>query len=218
MIQPTKTIQMPELLDSFLSLKNDIFFSINCIKIGKIQSFNVSRKTAEVQILFKRVVPDAASATGISIKSYPVLVDCPVFTLQGGGAAIQPPIAAGDQCILLFSDRNIDAWFQNGNESAPFDARAHDLSDGIAMVGINALTSTLASYATDELKITYGGAKIGEKNGKITIQNTGSNMITLITGFIDVLKGLTDANGVALSPASIAALEAQKALFQALLY
>lgn len=206
-----KALQEPELMDSLYNLKDDIFRVLNCVKVGRIQSFNVSTKTAEIQILFKRVMPDQ------TIKSYPVLVDCPVFTLQGGGSYLEMPIAAGDQCIILFSDRNIDAWYKNGAEAAPFTDRCHDMSDGIALVGINALTSTLANYATDEVKLVYGNAKIGEKGGKITIRNNSTSLLTVIDGLIDVIKGLT-AGGAPIDAPGLSALEAYKTTVASLLY
>lgn len=155
-VNETKTLIEPKLEDAFDSLRTQIFRTMNCVKIGEIQLFDVTKKTAQIQILFKRVIPDSNSPTGQSIRDYPVLVDCPVFTLQGGGGAIQFPIAAGDQCVVLFADRNIDAWFQNGTAVAPFDARCHDLSDGIALVGLNSLASDLADYETDKVTIRYG--------------------------------------------------------------
>lgn len=203
------------LTDTLMAHKRDIFFDLKSIAIGEIQSFDTSQKTASIQILFKTMVPDGNAS---KIVSYPILVDCPVFTLQGGGGAIEMPIQAGDQCIVLFADRNIDAWFKNGAEALPPDNRTHDLSDGIALVGINALTSTLADYTTAELKISYAGAKIAQFGGRVTIQNQTQSLLTLISGLIDVIAAITDANNIPLSSASIAALQAQKILFQALLY
>src|SRR5690348_9301992 len=125
------SVQEPGLPDAFEKLKADIFKGINCVKIGIIQKFNVSQKTAEVQLVFKRVLPDK------TIKELPILVDCPVYTPQGGGGALRFPIAKGDQCIVLFSDRNLDNWFSSGGVGAPYDDRCHDLSDGICLVGVN---------------------------------------------------------------------------------
>ena len=91
-------------------------------------------------------------------------------------------------------------------------------SDRIALVGINALTSALTNYSANELTITFGGARIGEKSGKVTIQNAATSLLTVINGLIDVVKAVTDANGVALSAASIAALESYKTTVSGLLY
>ncbi len=161
------------------------------------------------------------------IQSYKPLVDCPVFTLQGGGGAIQFPISAGDQCLVLFSDRRIDEWYQNGSESAPGDPRLHDLSDGIALVGINALNSTLAPTPTDRVILSYGGsqfeltatgwnfvgtgsAEIDLSGAIVTIKNNVTTLLTLMNQLITVIEAIQVTGPLPLTPASIAALEAQK--------
>ncbi len=187
-------------------------------------------QTAQVQLLFKRVLNDG------SIADYPVLVDCPVFTLQGGGAALQMPIAAGDQCIVLFADRNLDAWFTNGAAAAPFDARCHDLSDGMCLVGINPLNKALSGYPTDHARLFLGsteikvyedkielsssGATITLESGLISIANGATNLLTLLNGLIDTLTALTVQDGsqvLPLTAAAIAQLELQKLQFMELL-
>lgn len=208
------SILSPELLDAFGQLKLDITRTMNCVKIGSVQSFNPTRKTIQAQILFKRVLNDG------TIADYPVLVDCPVFTLQGGGGAIQFPIEAGDNCILLFSDRNIDAWFQNGQAAAPFDARCHDLSDGIALVGLNALSSDLDAYQAGIAKIFYDGAQVSLSGGLVKVSNEVTTLLTLLNAFIDVLTTITVQDGpstLPLTATAIATLQAFKLQFAELL-
>jgi hypothetical protein len=135
------------LKDVFQNFKKEIFLSMHCIKVGKITKFNKTKKTAEVQIMLKRVLPDN------SIKDYPQLLSCPVMTLQGNGGSIQFPIVAGDDCIVLFSDRSIDTWLNNGTAAAPTSSRAHDLTDAIAIVGLNSYQSSLPAY-TDDVVLT----------------------------------------------------------------
>ena len=227
-----KTVVEPDLVDVLANLKIDIFSSLNCVKVGAIQSFDVNKKTAQVQILFKRTLQDG------TIQSQRVLVDVPVFTLQGGGGSLQMPITAGDQCILLFSDRRLDEWYQNGSEAAPGDARMHDLSDGIALVGINALNSSLPAYMTDQVLMLYKGSQVQINASGIKVISTGSaeididtlvaikngttSLLTLMTNFITMLEGLTvqDNEGGAILPlttAAITLLENFKAQFATLL-
>lgn len=207
-----KSIMDPALPDTFKNLKDDIFHTLNCVKIGVIQSFDPAKATAQVQILFKRILSNG------NIQSYPVLVDCPVYTPQGGGAYLQMPITKGDQCLILFADRNIDAWYKTGSEMAPFDPRCHDISDGLVIVGVNALTSSIPDFSSSEARLTYGGAKVGLSGGLITVRNAATSLLTVINGFIDVLKLTTDANNIPLSATTIAALEAYKVTVATLLY
>lgn len=121
---------MPPDLDDVLEIwRNEIFATINCIQIGKIEKVNTDQ-TVEIALQIKRRTPKG-------ITSYPVLVDCPYFVLQGGGAYLDLPIKIGDYCIVLFNDRNIDTWWSSKNVKEPPTKRKHSLSDGIALVGIN---------------------------------------------------------------------------------
>ena len=125
----------PNLEDLFVEIKREVFATLNCVQIGRIQSFDATQQTAEIVLQVKRrVTPD-------TIADYPVLVDCPVFILQGGAAYIDMPIQPDDYCIVLFNDRNIDTWWDSANVAEPMTRRKHALSDGMAIVGINPRTS-----------------------------------------------------------------------------
>jgi hypothetical protein len=202
----------PSLVDVLQNFKTDIFRGMNCVKIGEIFSFDEDEQTAQVQISFKRVLPDG------TIKSHPVLLDCPVFTPQGGGGSLSFPIEKGDECLVLFSDRNIDNWMQKGGEEAPADARAHSLSDGIVLVGLNSLVNSLDSYAANEVKLSYGTAVVGEKNNLVTVKNGVTSLLILMQNFVTVIEGLQVTGPLSLTPASVAALEAFKATLSTLLY
>ena len=132
------TIMPPDLDDVLLELKNEIFATMNCIQIGKIEKVN-SNQTVEIMLQVKRRI------SGDKTADYPLLVDCPYFVLQGGGAYIDMPIKAGDYCLVLFNDRNIDNWWSTENVKEPADRRKHNLSDGLALVGINSSINSLAA-------------------------------------------------------------------------
>lgn len=131
-----QVINPPDLDDLFVAFKNEIFATLNCIQIGKIEAVN-DNQTVSIQLQFKRRL------SGGKTSPYPVLVDCPYVVLQGGGAYIDMPINTGDFCLVLFNDRNIDDWWDTANVKEPRDRRKHSISDGIALVGINPNTSFL---------------------------------------------------------------------------
>lgn len=127
-----------DLEDVIFAMKNNIFSTMNCIKIGKIEKVTTSEQTIEAQIQWKVTLEDG------TVKRYPLLIDCPFFVLQGGGAFLDMPIKAGDYCILLFNDRDISNWLETGAEVELNTNRKHSLSDAIALVGINPSSSALA--------------------------------------------------------------------------
>ena len=198
-----------DVLDNFTG---EIFSNFNCVKVGKITKFDATKKTCEVQIMIRRDY-------GTSIQSWPLLIDCPVFTLNGGGAVVQMPIAAGDTCLVLFNDANIDNWFAAGVESDPMTLRKHDLSDGIALVGIESLASNLPAYAVDRARINYSGAEIGIKNtGKVYIKNASTNLLTAMLSLITVLEAFAvDPASHIANAATIAALEVVKSTLSELM-
>lgn len=128
----------PELDDVLAELKNNIFATMNCIQVGKIETVNPNQ-TCEIQIQIKRFKADGTAV------NYPLLVDCPYFVLSGGGAYLDMPVSVGDYCIILFNDRNIDKWWSTANISEVDTRRKHSLSDAFALVGISPETQFLNS-------------------------------------------------------------------------
>ena len=66
----------PDFTNTLATMKNNIFATLNCIQIGKIESYSTSTQTAEIALQVK------ARANGKAILDYPLLVDCPVSTAQ----------------------------------------------------------------------------------------------------------------------------------------
>lgn len=196
----------PELADLLLLMKQDIIYSMNCIQIGKIEAFNNVTNMADVSISMKRRLADGSEL------AYPLLKDCPVFILNGGGASLTMPITKGDDCIILFNDRNIEDWWLTGAVKIPKDSRAHAFSDAMVLVGIRNLTtaSTIPSVPCLD-----GGLK------KLSIKNDVTDLKTLILALIDAISALTVTCASPGSPSSIpiniAAFTALKTQFQTLL-
>jgi hypothetical protein len=104
----------------------------------------------------------------------PVLLDCPVLWLGGGGVTMTFPITAGDECLVIFSSRCIDAWWQqgfvpgqagvpvNGKQTMdPPDLRMHNLSDGFALVGVKSLPNEFTIDSVySQLRRNDGSASI----------------------------------------------------------
>ena len=112
---PDKTYLSPEAREA---LKQEIFSSLHCALPGKVLSFDAERQTAEVQ-----------PAVKMGSMNYPVLSDVPVFM------PVTFEVNPGDACLVVFSDIDIDAWFESGEPQEPNSARKHALSDGFAFVG-----------------------------------------------------------------------------------
>lgn len=121
------------------------------------------------------------------------LVDVPVCFPHGGGYIITFPIKAGDECLVVFSSRCIDGWWQSGQIAPQTDRRMHDLSDGFAIVGpysqvkkpaVGASTTALEMRSEDDtLSVTMDHAT-GKINMKAPVSVTVDTPLTHFTGNI----------------------------------
>ncbi len=100
------------------ALKQDFFSSLHCALPGTVVSFDAERQTAEIR-----------PAVKLGSMALPVLSDVPVFM------PVPFDVSPGDACLVVFSDVDIDGWFETGEAVEPLSARKHSLSDGFAFVG-----------------------------------------------------------------------------------
>lgn len=159
-------------------LKNEIFATLNCVQVGKIEKVTPGEQTVEISLQIKRLAVDGTST------AYPVLVDCPYFVLQGGGAYIDMPIAAGDYCLVLFCDRNIDTWWSTANVADPATPRKHSLSDGFALVGLNPKTSPRDMDGTALRVINADGIELNGNTKAFVTWDALNTALTTLCGLL----------------------------------
>ena len=108
--------------------------NLHTATIAKVTA--VQEKTISVQPVINRVV-DGKSIT------LPQFTKVPPLFLQGGGSYTAHPIAVGDYCLLILTERCFDRWYSGSDFQDPAEFRMHDYSDGIAIVGINPIAGAL---------------------------------------------------------------------------
>lgn len=175
-------------------ISNNIKVSMHCIKIGEIVSFDKTDQTASVRVL--HVMDENYNVFMDQTVEYPVLGKVPVVIMGGGGTYISHPISAGDQCLLLFCDYMIDAWWASGEAKPSIFPRKHDIADPIAIVGLNATPKAIQDYS-DYLKLQYSpesniiiGDSIDVNNETINLNGNTTN-----SGTMEVVGDTTmDAN------------------------
>lgn len=149
---------------------------------GVVQSFDPDKETVVVQPSIQARVRDRDGfATWVTL---PLLVDVPVVFPGGGGFTLTFPVAAGDECLVVFSSRCIDAWWQSGGVQPQAELRMHDLSDGFAFVGLKSQPRTLAggvNTSCAQLRSDDGGTCIELADGSITMTAASINIIGDIT-------------------------------------
>lgn len=177
-------------LASLLELqKKGTMRQINCHQVGEIVSFDPATQTAEVQLKMSFLLNG-------EIKEYPLLLDCPCVVLAGGQGALTMPISAGDSCLVLFNDCDMDNWYAGGQTMPPRTDRLHDFSDAIALVGLRNKQNQLSGYLAQGTELKYGSSTIKLESGKVTVTNgtaavsmEGSNIS--ITGNVSIVGSFT---------------------------
>lgn len=121
---------------------------------GIIQSFDPDAVTCTVLPAIRGIIP---TQDGTDPSDLPMLVDVPVIFPRGGGCTMTFPVKPGDECLLVFSDRCIDFWWQSGGVQEPVDPRQHDLSDAFAIIGpqsqaqkISGISTSAAQFRSDD--------------------------------------------------------------------
>lgn len=122
----------------------------------------VNEKTLDVQPVINRVVD------GESVK-LPVFVEVPPVTLQGGGSYVALPVAVDDYCLLIFTERCFDRWYQGKDEQPPAEMRMHDYSDGFAIVGVNPLQAAISLPSIIRIEGTVDAVGDWKIDGKLTV-------------------------------------------------
>lgn len=146
---------------------------------GIIQSFDPDAVTATIQPAVKAPVRQADGSV-VSV-ALPLLVDVPVCFSRGGGVTLTFPVTAGDECLVVFGDRCIDFWWQNGGVQEPgSDARQHHLADGFALVGPQSQTQKISgiSPTAAQLRTDDGAAFIELDPGSHAVNVTTTGKLT----------------------------------------
>lgn len=95
--------------------------------IAKITKVN--QKTIDCKPVISRLVNDKTV-------DLPVFIEVPIINFLGGSSSIQMPLAVGDYAVLFVVERCFDEWYSGNDFKPPLEARIHDYSDCIALVGL----------------------------------------------------------------------------------
>lgn len=169
-------------------LKRQTAHELNCMRIGIVQAFYPEDLTVDVLIANKKTLSLNNDGTQ-NVRDFPLVrakvVYCNPF--------LTCPINQGDDCVLLFSDREIETWFINGGVNAEGYPRMHSITDAVAIFGIRSLPKMISILA-DCLNLFYGTSNIALSSDHIninadTVQASNFHATNGATG------SLVDSNG-----------------------
>jgi hypothetical protein len=171
---------------------------------GIVKSFDIATNLACVQpaLRMKVVIP-----SGVRYIDPPIIENVPVCLphSRSAGLYITVPVLAGDECMLIFSQRAIDNFIefgglQNFDTPKPFDPsvtspRHHDMTDAVCIPGIITMANLLPNWSQAAIEIR---SKDGSVN--VSVSSAGINIVgdVQITGKLTATKEV-EGNGIKLS-------------------
>ena len=152
---------------------------------GIIQSFNSAEQTVTVQLSIR----EKRNNDGVETwEDLPQLVDVPVVFPRAGGYVLTMPIKPGDECLVIFGDNCMDAWWQSGGVQNQIDCRRHDLSDGYCIPGPWSQPRTIPNYSTSS-------AQLRTESGSSYINIVAAGNIKIKGARIDINEPRGNING-----------------------
>ena len=118
---------------------------------GIVQSFDDVAQTVVVQPALRERIIDQLG--NVSMVNLPLLLDVPIQLPRGGGIVLTLPIQPGDECLVIFADSCIDAWWSQGGVQVQAEQRRHDLSDSFAILGVSSQPRRISGYSTTSAQL-----------------------------------------------------------------
>lgn len=152
--------------------------TVNNVRVampGIIRSFDATEQTVTVQCAIREKINMDGN---LSWQEIPLLLDVPIIFPRAGNYILTMPIQAGDECLVVFGDSCMDAWWQSGGVQNQIDCRRHDLSDGYAIVGLYSQPRRITNYSTNT-------AQLRNLSGSAYVELSGDN-VNIVGGNVTI--------------------------------
>ena len=146
---------------------------VNTAIPGYFLNFDPSTQLADIQVSIERV-----DVNGISQKWSPI-ISCPVH-FPGCDFVLEYQIDTGAEGLVIFSQRCIDAWVDQGGVSPQSRIQFHDANDAIFIPGVRSQPNKITGFSNNGIKLRN---KAGDKF--VWLKNDGTAAITVDTLNID---------------------------------
>lgn len=156
---------------------------------GRIKSFDAATQKATVEVMYK------PRHNGEPV-AMPELLEVPVMLPRAGGFVVTSPIKSGDGVMLQFQARDISKWSKDGEPGEALTDRMHDLSDAVAVLGLEPSTKALSDYNTEnfEIRSEDGKTKIEiTPDGKFKFSSSsGEDILSILKDFMTTMMNHTN--------------------------
>lgn len=167
-----------DLLGLINVLKQNINLSMNCIKIGYIEEYDFDTRISKVTLYNKNVLSIGESGEHITA-NYPPIYAKTLF-LGSSTCGVDWHVKQGDECIVFFSDLEIETPWVSGQVSDVMYKRKHAITDALCLTGLRTQPTTTP---------TDNNLNIRSKNGIIYVDG-----VTQVDGDTTI-NGVTKING-----------------------
>lgn len=172
----------PDLHTAVHTAINSALQNFNCMRIATVQEFHPEDLTVTVQLVNKKEEKLNFNGTQ-NVRNYALIRAKICFC----NPYITNPINEGDECIVLFSDREIESWFITGEDNPIAYPRMHDFTDAVAIFGIRSMPNMI-TIPDDSLHINYSkvlAENLHAGNGASgTFTSYDGKTITVVDGII----------------------------------
>lgn len=142
---------------------------------GIVESFDASKMTVSIQPAIQGRFLNSDGS--YSWQNMPLCVDVPVKYFGNKKFICDFYLEKGDEGIIIFSSRCIDAWWQSGGVQRQAELRMHDLSDGMFLPGMY----SQATLPPSKPKQNVMRLRTTDGNNFIQIDNSGNISATATT-------------------------------------
>lgn len=161
-----------------------------------VERFDQEKQTVDVQIALREKILLNGETKEIEI---PLVCDIPVYFAGGQGFDITIPVEVGDECLIIFADMCIDAWWEAGGIQNQTEKRRHDLSDGFALVGFRSQKNLPEKYKSDAIVISAQDSIVEIYKDKVNIDSKNisltSETINLTSNSVLISANQINING-----------------------
>jgi hypothetical protein len=183
----TETIQIKEIVDRGLS-------RLNTAIPGEISSFDAATQTVTVIPAIRMKLQIDGVTTYVDL---PPIINAPIVFpfVAVAGFALTVPVRTGDPCLIIFSQRAVDSWFQLGGIQNPEEGpgvRHHDLTDAFVLLAPSPSPDVLGAWEANGIEI-----RNRDKNTHVTVRD---HVVVAVAG-PSTLTLSDDGTVVAVAPA-----------------
>lgn len=172
----------PTMISTLMNLIQNFALQLMCTRVGIVQQFNKDDLTADVLIVNKITTGLNQDGTQ-NIKDWAKIRAKVCFCTPYDTF----PINIGDECLLLFTDREIESWFITGETSAIKHQRMHDETDCIAVFGLRSLPKMI-QILDNARHIFYKNSDIQLKENDIVLNAVNLDINATTTNITSALN------------------------------